>query len=260
MIFTVPLAPGTILANVVYEWIISGAPTVASASGVTQPDSKFAVFRINIPTVDPNAEEMVVYDSTNTANWNVAGYRAGLNAVAGAQQILLVNLWPGGAGPATIVPAGPAVNSICRTYGTFTNLSAMQSDGIELTFTLVQVDAVDPTIIYDMSAVLVRNSETSQLLTERIVTATLLNGQMTDEYGNAYVDLTRTDYMQDQNKAILPRMRYLMTSAELGAPGGLSMSVPGGPGPIKPTTFVLDTSNIGAATGGTFDISKLVPS
>jgi hypothetical protein len=259
MIFTVPLQPGTVLANVVYKWIISGAPTAPTSSGVTQPDTNFAVFRISM-TPDPNAEEMIVYDSTNINNWNVAGYRAGLSAVAGAQQILLVNLWPGGAGPAVIIPAAAANNSICRCYGIFTNLSAVSADVISCTFTLVQVDAADPTIVYDMSSTLVKNRETQQLFVDRVVTTSIVGGQLLDVNDNPYVDLCRTDYIQDQNGANLPRMKYLMTCAELGAPMGLSMATSGGPAPLTPTTFVLDTSNLGVSVKGTFDISKLVPS
>jgi len=259
MIFTVPLQPGTVLANVVYEWLISGAPTAPSSSGITQPDTNFAVFRIS-STPDPNAEEMIVYDSTNINNWNVAGYRAGLSAVAGAQQILLVNLWPGGAGPAIIIPAAPPVNSICRCYGFYNNLSAVSANVISVTFTLVQVDAVDPTIVYDMSSTLVKNKETGQLFVDRVVNASIISGQLLDVNQNAYVDLCRTDYLFDQTGAVLPRMKYLMTCAELGAPFGLSQSVAGGPAPPVPTTFVLDTSNLGVTVKGTFDLSKLVPS
>lgn len=245
MIFTVPLAPGTVLANVVYEWLISGVPSAASSSGITQPDSNFAVFRISsVP--DPNAEEMIVYDTTNLANWNVAGYRAGLNALAGAQQILLVNLWPGGAGPATIVPAAAAHASICRCFGTFYYLGANAADGITVTFTLVQVDATTPSIVYDQSATLIKNAETGQLITERVINATITAGQLTDQYGNPYVDLCRTDYMNDQNGVALPRMKYLMTCSNLGAPQGLNMTTSAGPAPLSPTTFVLDHTDIQA--------------
>jgi len=258
MVFTVPLAPGTSLANVVYVWIISGAASAPSSTGLTQPSASFPVFRISM-TPDPNAEEMIVYDSTNLNNWNVAGYRAGLAAVATAQQVLLVNLWPGGAGPAVIVPAPAAVNSICRCYGTYNNLSAISANVISVTFTLVQVDAVDPTITYDMSSTLVKNKETGQLFVDRVVEASIVSGQLLDVNENPYVDLCRTDYLQDQDGVNLARMRYLMTCAELGAPAGLSMSTAGSPGPPQPVTFVLDTSNIGVTVKGTFDLSKLTP-
>jgi hypothetical protein len=203
---------------------------------------------------------MIVYDTTNSNNWNVAGYRAGLNAVAGAQQILLVNLWPGGAGPAVIIPTAPAVNSICRCYGFYNNLSAVSANVVSVTFTLVQVDAVDPTIIYDMSSTLVKNKETGQLFVDRVVNASIVAGQLLDINENPYVDLCRTDYIQDQNGAPLPRMKYVMTCAELGAPAGLSQSVSGGPPIPTPTTFILETSNLGVTVKGTYDLSKLTPS
>ncbi len=259
MILTVPLADGTALANVVYRWIAAGAVGSETSSGVTQPWATVPLFRIDSdPPID--AEEMVVYDSINATNYQFAGYRKGLQAVATAQQILLVNLWPGGAGPATIVPAAAASLSICRCFGTFYNLSALGADGLDVTFTLVQVDATDPTIIYDMSSTLIRNKETNQLVTDRVVTASIVAGQLQDSLGNAYVDLVRTDYMQDSAGVALPRMRYLLQSESLGAKFGLSLSTDTSP-VFSPVTFVLDGTTLAGLTAkGTFDISKLKPS
>lgn len=258
MIFTVPLQPGTVLANVLYDWIANGAMVGASSAGVTQPSASFPVFRIDSePPTD--AEEIVVYDSTDLTNWNAGGYRKGLSAVGDAEQILLVNLWPGGAGPAVITPAVAAQNSICRCFGTFYNLSALSADGLDVTFTLVQVDATDPTIIYDMSGTLIRNKETGQLITDRVVTAKIVAGQLQDALDNAYVDLVRTDYMLDSAGAVMPRMKYLMNSPALGAPTGLALSTESSP-VFAPVTFMLDTATIGPTIKGTFDISKLKPS
>jgi hypothetical protein len=47
MIFTVPLQPGTLLANVVYRWIALGAIGAQTATGITQPWSTVPVFRID---------------------------------------------------------------------------------------------------------------------------------------------------------------------------------------------------------------------
>src|SRR4249919_2459355 len=124
MIFTVPLQPGTVLANCVYEWIASGGLSASTASGITQPDSNFSVFRID--SIPPTgAEELILWDTTNLNNWNVAGYRAGLSALAGAQQILLTAPYVPSSGPSTMVPASPAARSICRCYGTWTDISAL---------------------------------------------------------------------------------------------------------------------------------------
>jgi hypothetical protein len=73
MILTVPLYPGTALANVRYRWIAGGVEGAVLSSGITQPDSTLPIFRFDV--IPPaNAEEFVAFDNTNAANWNVAGY------------------------------------------------------------------------------------------------------------------------------------------------------------------------------------------
>lgn len=74
VVVTVPLQSGTTLANVRYEWIASGTAGSAQSSGITQPDSTYAMFRISA-TPPGGAEEMIVYDNSDTTNWNTAGYR-----------------------------------------------------------------------------------------------------------------------------------------------------------------------------------------
>src|SRR6516165_5375892 len=151
MIFIVPLQPGTLLANVVYIWIANGVAGTATSSGCTQPSATFPVFRIDAGTPPAGAEEMIVYDSTNTLNWNNAGYTAGVAALAGAQQILLTAPWSPTGGPSTIIPGAPAQHSICRCYGTWTDLTSLSVDGVPMTLTLIAQDNTDPTLIYDLS-------------------------------------------------------------------------------------------------------------
>lgn len=105
MIFTVPLQSGTVLANVRFKWIVAGVEGPEIATGITQPDVTFAMFRIEAdPPVD--TEEMIVYDSTDTSNWNVGDYD-------------LVVLQQGGA-PVTlgssISPSLVAVRIACAAY------------------------------------------------------------------------------------------------------------------------------------------------
>ena len=261
MIFTVPLQPGTSLVNVLYKWLVSGAFLAPTSSGVTQPDTNIPYFRIDTGGNPPaGAEGLVVYDSTAlSTNWNNSGYQPGVAALANAQQILLATLYTPGAGVFTLTPAPSTSQSIARVYGTFYDLSSVSVDGITATFALVQVDANDPTITYDMSATLVRNKETGQLVTQRVITANIVLGQLQDVNANAYVGLTRTDYMLDQNGIALPRMRYLLTCPQLGAPVGLGLLATAGPIAFLPVTFVLDTTNTNVSGAGVLDISKLKP-
>jgi hypothetical protein len=256
MIFTVPLQQGTTLANVVYRWIALGAIGAETATGITQPWSTVPVFRID-STPPTDAEELVVYDSTNTANWTTGGYAIAKmrDAISGAAQLVLASLYQPGAGVSAIVPANPAALSICRCYGTFNDLSAASADGLDVTFTLVAVDNTDPTIVYDMSATPIKNTETGQLVTQRVVTATLVAGQIQDKNGNNYVDLTRNDFMS----ATLPAnssLKYLLTSEALGAPAGLSLATEAGTTVFTPVFFRLDTATLVQAVSGTFDLSK----
>jgi hypothetical protein len=253
MIFTVPLQPGTVLANVLYEWIANGGLTASTASGVTQPDTNFAVFRID-STPPTGAEELIAWDSTNIGNWNVAGYRAGLSALAGATQILLTAPYVPTTGPSTIIPGSPASLSICRCYGTWKDISALSVDGKPMTLSLVAVDSTDSSLIYDLSATPLKNTETGLLVAERTINVTLLAGQLVNVNGDTFVDLNRTDYISGAPTGT--DLEYLLTCDVIGAPMSLSLLSVASPITFQPVLFTLDTSTIGVATGGTFDLSE----
>jgi hypothetical protein len=253
MIFTVPLYPGTTLANVVYEWLASGAPGVTTSSGVTQPDTNFAVFRID--SVPPtNAEEMIVWDSTDLTNWNVAGYRAGLSALAGAQQILLTAPYAPTTAPSTIVPGNPPQLSICRCHGTWNDISALSVDGVPMIFTLVAVDNTDPTIIYDLSATPLKNTETSLIFAQRVVNAMLVAGALQNVNEDNFVDLNRTDYISGYPDGTT--LNYLLTCDAIGAPASLALMDSTSPLVFQPVLFQLNSATIGLTSSGTFDVSK----
>jgi hypothetical protein len=253
MIFTVPLQPGTTLANVVYEWIASGAMTVPTSSGVTQPSTSFAVFRIDsIPPID--AEELIVYDSTNIDNWNVADYRAGLSALAAADQILLTAPYVPTTAPVTIVPANPPTLSICRCFGTWNDISALSVDGVPMTLTLIAVDPGNPNLMYDLSGTVLKNTETGLIMAERVVKAGLVAGQLQNVNLDNWVDLTRTDYISG-GPAGVP-LEYLLTCDALGAPTAFSLIDSVNPIIFTPVHFKLDTTTIGQTSSGTFDLSK----
>ena len=83
MIFTVPLQPGTLLANVRYKWIAAGVAGSVLSSGITQPDGAFPVFRIDAAP-PAGAEEVLVYDNSDAANnWNTGGYKMNVAAALG---------------------------------------------------------------------------------------------------------------------------------------------------------------------------------
>jgi len=92
MIFTVPLQAGTSLSNVAYYWIVDGVPGSPLTSGITQPDPSFSIFRIEA-TPPTDAEEIIVYDSTDLSNWNPG-------------QFLLAKLRIGGDSP--VIPVVPS--------------------------------------------------------------------------------------------------------------------------------------------------------
>ena len=253
MIFTVPLQPGTMLSNVVYEWIVSGAPTIPSSSGVSIPDTNFAVFRIDcVPPTD--AEELIVWDSTNITNWNVAGYRAGLDAIAAADQILLTAPYVPTTGPSTIIPGSPAEDSICRCYGTWKDISSLSVDGVPMTLSLVAVDDTDSTLIYDLTATPLKNTETDLLVAQRVVNLMLVAGQLQNVNQDPFVDMNRTDYISGAPEGT--SLYYLLTCDVIGAPMSLSLLSSTSPITFQPILFALDTTTIGAATGGTFDLSE----
>lgn len=105
MIFTVPLRTGTTLANVRYKWLAAGSEGPELVFGITQPDATFPIFRIEI---DPpaNAEELIVYDTTDTTNWNIGDY----DLVALQQGIITVAV---GAG---ISPSLASIKIACASY------------------------------------------------------------------------------------------------------------------------------------------------
>lgn len=81
MVLTVPLQTGTTLANVRYKWIVAGVIGSALSTGVTQPSLTYPTFRLSL--VPPTgAEEVIVYDSTDTTNWNVGSFASALQAGA----------------------------------------------------------------------------------------------------------------------------------------------------------------------------------
>lgn len=253
MIFTVPLQPGTTLANVVYLWIANGVASAATSSGITQPTTSFAVFRIDSapPT---GAEEMILYDTTDNSNWNVAGYRAGLSALADAEQILLTAPYVPSGGPSTIVPGSPAEDSICRCYGTWKDISALSVDGKPMTLTLVAVDDVDPTIIYDLSSTPLKNTETDLIVANRVINLMLVAGQLQNVNEDPFVDVNRTDYIEAAPTGT--HLMYMLTCEVIGAPTDMKLLSADSPIIFQPVLFALNTTTIGVATGGTFDISQ----
>jgi hypothetical protein len=260
MVFTIPLQSSTLLANVLWKWLVSGSFQAPSSSGVTQPDSNFPIFRIDTGGNPPTgAEEMMAYDSTDLTSWNTGGYRPGLAGLASAQQVLLVTLATPGSGIYTLAPAPSPQQSIARVYGNFLDLGINVVDGVTATFTLVQTSPTDPTVILDMSGTLIRNKETGQLISQRVITGNLVLGQLQDNNGNGYVSLTRTDYMLDQTGAVLPYMKYLLTFTQLGAQVGLFLLAASGPTSFSPVVFTLDQSNLMVSGQGTLDLSKLKP-
>jgi hypothetical protein len=253
MIFSVPLQPGTTLANVVYIWYAAGAPSAPTSVGVTQPSASFAVFRID-STPPTNAEEMVVYDSTDLTNWNVASYVAGVSALANATQIILTAPYTPTSLPTTIVPASPPNLSICRCHGTWNDISSLSVNGVPMVLTLVAVDNTDPTIIYDLTATVLKNTETGLIFADRVVNAMLVAGLIENVNGDNFVDLTRTDYISGTPTGAT--LNYLLTCDALGAPTSFALLDSASPLTFQPVLFQLNTATIGLSSSGTFDLSK----
>jgi hypothetical protein len=69
-----------------------------------------------------------------------------------------------------------------------------------------------------------------------------------------YVDLNRTDYIS--GKPTGTNLKYLLTCEQLGAPATFALLESTSPLTFTPVLFELNTTTIGAATGGTFDISE----
>jgi hypothetical protein len=263
MIFPVDLQPGTTLANVVYRWTAAGAIGAELATGITQPWSDVPVFRIDA-TPPADAESLVVYDSMDHSNWNDGGYALAklLSSLGSAQQILLTQLWTPTSASQTIVPANAPDLSIARCFGTWKNVSASDLDGIPVTFTLVAQDDSDPTIIYDLTATPLKNTETSSLIGQRVVNASLVGGQIQDVNGNTYVDLVRTDFIVAGADTPLPvgsHLTYLLGCTELGAPSGFQILAETETPPV-PVTFQLNTTTLLQTSSGTFDLAKKVVS
>lgn len=70
MIINVSLRPGTTLSNVRYRWITNGILGSEISTGITQPDATYPLFRFNVTPVY-GSEELIIYDSTDSTNWNV---------------------------------------------------------------------------------------------------------------------------------------------------------------------------------------------
>lgn len=256
MIFTVPLQPGTTLANVVYLIITNGVAGSPTATGVTQPSATFPVFRVDTGATSlTGAEEILVYDTTDTTNnWNVANYQTYAASLTSATQIILTSPYTPTTSPSTIVPANPSKASVCRCYGTWTDISSISVDGVPMTLTLVAIDDTDSTLIYDLSSTTLKNTETGLLISDRVVDLMLVAGQLQNVNGDAFVDMNRTDYISGTPTGT--HLQYLLTCDSLGAPMSMALLTAESPIVFTPVVFKLDTSTIGLSSGGTFDLSK----
>ena len=75
MNITIPLYPGTLLANVRYYWIVLGVRQPTQSSGISQPDSTIPMFVFSV-TPPAGADEIIAFDATApTTNWNPGGYK-----------------------------------------------------------------------------------------------------------------------------------------------------------------------------------------
>jgi hypothetical protein len=85
MILTVPLQPGTLLANVRYRWLAAGAIGAQLATGISQPSGDWPVFRFDVEPPE-DAEELIAYDELDLGNWNTGSYKiaAAANLTAAA--------------------------------------------------------------------------------------------------------------------------------------------------------------------------------
>ena len=89
MIFTVPLQSGTLLSNVAYKWIVGGVFGSPLTTGITQPDTNFAIFRIDCEPPE-NAEELIVYDVTDEPNWNPGQFLLSKLRIGGNASVIVV--------------------------------------------------------------------------------------------------------------------------------------------------------------------------
>jgi len=258
MIFVVALKTGSLLVNVAYRWVANGALGPELTSGISQPWTDIPVFRVSA-TPPAQAEELYVYDTTNHSDYNIGGYaiRAAQQAMAGAQQILLATLAAPSPAPALIIPGNAAALSICRCYGSFTDLNNANVNNASIALTLVAQDLTDPTIIYDLSSITIKNTETGLLLASRTVAAALVNGQIQDVNGNPYIDLVRHDYMSSLDLPANSAFQYLFQCDALGAPIGFSLLGINTTN-FDPVLFRLDAVSIGQTISGTFNLAANV--
>src|SRR5215475_46286 len=126
MILTIPLYPGTLLANVRYFWIVAGVEQPPLSTGITQPDTDRPVFRFDVvPPV--NAEEIIAYDNTapNT-NWNVGQYRIAALAPVPASTPVVITV-------PTLTPPGMRTVTLRSVYESILRQSGFDPVGDAVT-------------------------------------------------------------------------------------------------------------------------------
>lgn len=69
-VLTCPMQAGTVLANVRYAFTVAGVQGTTQTTGITQPDNRFAFFRISC-TLPTDVENVVIFDNTDATNYNV---------------------------------------------------------------------------------------------------------------------------------------------------------------------------------------------
>jgi hypothetical protein len=166
MILTVPLAAGTLLANVAYRWIIAGAIGGQLTAGITQPSASFPVFRFDVVPPD-GAEELIVYDSTDLTNWNAGEFLLGKLRVGPT------------ASPVVVVPGAPSDLSLCRVYGYLETLDNQPAAKIKVDFQLMSLPAKSERIIAGPT----------------ISAKTDSDGRIANANGDPWIDLQRNDLL-----------------------------------------------------------------
>lgn len=166
MILTVPLATGTLLADVAYRWIIDGAIGSQLTAGITQPSASFPVFRIDATPPD-DAEELIVYDTTDLTNWNAGQFLVGKLRVGAATST------------AVVVPGAPVDVSLCRVYGYLETLDNQPAVNVTVTFRLISGPAKSERIIVG----------------PEISTKTDSQGRVANSAGDPWIDLQRNDLL-----------------------------------------------------------------
>jgi hypothetical protein len=115
MILSIPLQPGTALANVRYRWIVGGVEQAEQSSGISQPDASFPLFLFSV-TPPLNAEEIVAYDATDLTNWNVGQYDLFASVGPPGPPIIITAPFPAPSGLRTS-NFGEVSDSILRRHG-----------------------------------------------------------------------------------------------------------------------------------------------